>query len=33
VHANRELSPVFSGANGVLYRVVRETTLATNERK
>jgi hypothetical protein len=30
VHANRELSPVFSGENGTLYRVARAGTLATN---
>ena len=33
VHANRELSPVFSGSNGVLYRVARAGALATNEHE
>ena len=33
VRANRELSPVFTGANGVLYRVSRDGSLATNQHE
>lgn len=33
VRANRELSPVFSGENGTLYRVERAGTLATNKHE
>ena len=34
VHANRELSPVFTGRNGVLYQVTKDKEkLATNERE